>query len=133
MKILCRSLFEYAVKLHYFAFHADEAEKAAVNVLAMMRKVTRANRNFFDISEMTSEEAANLDSLLNDGDDRVGRDNFRNMLKYVVNNHLGLEPEKALEAEEWFYENYYAISSGIAHGSQALILARIPRMTLQFG
>jgi hypothetical protein len=116
VKILNRSLFEYALKLKYFSYCPDEATSSLKQVRIHLGRMTNATPQNFSPEMMSAENRKTYDDLL-----AASREKFT-FAKITANIKVVLEKEGRAAEIPALLDNYYAAASGFVHGSETLIL-----------
>jgi hypothetical protein len=119
-RILDRSLSEYAYRLHHYMRHPERAESDALLYLNYLRKILKPTQ---DVRGDTDEKFESLQAFLAEGGTTVKYETTRAMREDALQN-LGMS-EKFIPKFLDHLDVEYAISSGIAHGSQGLLGGRV--------
>jgi hypothetical protein len=116
-RILDRSLSEYAYRLHHYMRRPEQAETDAEQYRNYLRKILKPTRDVRD--DLTDDEFEKLQAFLTEGGTAVKYETMRAMMGDALRN-LGMV-EKLIPKSLDELEVEYAVSSGVAHGSQGLL------------
>jgi hypothetical protein len=116
-RILDRSLSEYAYRLHYYMRHPERAEMDAEQYRNYLRKILKPTQDVR--GDMTDDKFESLQVFLAEGGTAVRYETTRAMREDALQN-LGMT-EKFIPKFLDHLDVEYAVSSGIAHGSQGLL------------
>jgi len=114
MTILNRSLFEYVIRLEFYAYDSVQAEQHWRNAEVWLRDIATVI-DAKDLANMSKAEIKAYNRMISiEGDFDYPR--FRYMLRMVFK-HRGLAPRERKRGLRWAAK-YYAICSALVHGGQ---------------
>jgi hypothetical protein len=117
-RILNRSIFEYGIRLHHYCHEPGDAEGQGSDAIKYLRHVMRAVADAQD--DLPPKRAKEFRRFLSEDSAEFRYGQVHMMMRNTLRS-FGFSSSGDLKRGVKRLESEYAVSSGVAHGSQGLI------------